>query len=66
MRQFPVSYDTMTDNKYLNVGHFLGQLILNRSIFPKPLGLERYAEPPLPSGKFQTFSYYFKKNPSLT
>ena len=37
MRQFPLSYDTMTENKYLNAGHFLGQLILNRSIFPKPL-----------------------------
>ena len=36
MRQFPLSYDTMTENKYLNAGHFLGQLILNRSIFPKP------------------------------
>ena len=37
MRQFPLSYDTMTENKYLNAGHFLGQLILIRSIFPKPL-----------------------------
>ena len=44
MRQFPVSYDTMTENKYLNAGHFLGQLILNRSIFPKPLHWHLYTK----------------------
>ena len=28
----------------------------------KKLGLERYAEPPLPAGKFQTFYSFFKRN----